>query len=209
MTNYIKLLDQTARQLNDIIIKNTNAVPMYTPEYGWENYRYSDENLYRLAHVEIFNQDRFMVVHTCVFPHANDPAPIFGFDVIAGENKVTGVFLDLSPTVDDPGKFHNLSFTHQRDRPQWGDIFSQNWIACRPNEQEMHIIVDEAQRLLLQYLTSIVGKKQGDINKIKIGQNRYCYQQRQNEHTYKALKNLVGESKAREFMDDILFPTVQ
>lgn len=205
--NYIELLDETARSLNDIIRSEPDAAPIPTPEYGWENHRYSSPR-YRLAHVEIFNQDRFMVVHTCVFPHANDPAPIFGFDVIAGENKVTGVFLDLSPTVEDPGRFHDLEFSKPRERPDWGDIFSSNWIACRPNEDEMLLIASEAKRLLKHYLSNVVGKDSGDIDTIRSGQNRYCHQQRQNEHTFKALKNLIGEQCAREFMDEILFPTL-
>lgn len=206
--NYIDLLDQTARKLNDIIRNDTvDVVPIPTPDYGWENHRYQSEK-YRLAHVEIFNQDNFMVVHTCVFPHAADPAPIFGFDVIAGEKKVTGVFLDLSPTVADPGKFHQLTFKQQRERPEWGDIFSENWIACRPDQAEMMLIVDEAQRLLKYYLSDVVGKDTADPAAVKIGQNRYCEHQRKNEHTYKALKNLIGEAKAREFMDTILFPTL-
>lgn len=207
MTNYIELLDATARQLNNIIKSETDAVSMETPDYGWENHRYHSPR-YRLAHVEIFNQDKFMVVHTCVFPHPDDPAPIFGFDVIAGEHKVTGVFLDLSPTVAEPERFHSLRFEHKRERPEWGDIFSQNWIACRPNKEEMMQIISEAQRLLRRYLTDIVGKDKGDPDAIRIGQNRYCEHQRKNEHTYKALKNLIGEAKAREFMDDVLFPTI-
>lgn len=205
--NYIELLDLTARQLDQIIRSEPEVEQIETPDYGWENHRYSSPK-FRLAHVEIFNQDRFMVVHCCVFPHADDPAPIFGFDVIAGEHKVTGVFLDLSPTVQDPGKFHNLEFKKQRERPEWGDIFSQNWIACRPDQEEMSAIVNEAQRLLQHYLDNIVGRVRELPEIVRFGQNRYCEQQRKNEHTYKALKNLLGENGAREFMDDILFPTI-
>lgn len=204
---YIELLDQTARKLDEIIRQEPGVIPMSTPDYGWENHRYYSEK-FRLAHVEIFNQDRFMVVHTCVFPYATDPAPIFGFDVIAGENKVTGVFLDLSPTVAEPEPFHKLTFKQQRQRPEWGDIFSQNWIACRPDHDEMMLIVDEAQRLLKHYLDNVVAKTVGDPDAVVQGQNRYCNHQRQNEHTFKALKNLIGETSARQFMDEILFPTL-
>lgn len=206
MTDYIELLDKTARQLNNIIKAEAGVVPMDTPEYGWENHRYSSPK-FRMAHVEIFNQDRFMVVHTCVFPHIDDPAPIFGFDVIAGNNKVTGVFLDLSPTVKDPGVFHNCRFKTQRDRPEWGDIFSQNWIACRPDKTEMITIIAEAQRLIKYHFT-LLKQEQGNVDEIRAGQNRYCKQQQQNEHTLRALKNLIGADRAKEFMETILFPTV-
>jgi len=200
-------LEKTARRLKTTIeaIPGSEAVP--TDDYGWENHRWKSE-LFRLAHLELFNQDRFMVVHLCVFPHANDPAPIFGFDVIAGENKVTGVFLDLSPTVREPGKFHELELSKPRERPEWGDIFSENWIACRPTESEMLSIASEAERLLKHYLSDFLGKELEDPGIVRIGQNRYCEQQRRNEHTYKALKNLIGEARAREFMEEILFPTI-
>lgn len=206
MTNYIDLLDKAARQLNHIIKAEPDVEVIPTDDYGWENFRYRSPK-FRLAHVEIFNQDRFMVVHCCVFPHPWDPAPIYGFDVIAGEHKVTGVFMDLSPTVEEPGEFHNLRFNKPRERPaEWGDIFSQNWIACRPNKEEMMRIISESQKILKGYLLRI-GNERGDETAIRAGQNRYCTHQRKNEHTYKALKNLIGEQGARNFMDDILFPT--
>lgn len=205
MTDYIELLDKAARQLNHIIRAEPDLEVIPTEDYGWENFRYRSPK-FRLAHVEIFNQERFMVVHTCVFPHPWDPSPIFGFDVIASEHKITGVFLDLSPTAEDPGKFHELTFAKPRERPQWGDIFSKNWIACRPNKNEMMKIIGESQKILRTYLGH-VGREHGDETTIRAGQNRYCLQQRKNEHTYRALKNLVGDVRARQFMDDVLFPT--
>lgn len=205
--NYISLLDQTARDFKQIIEAFPGAEPIPTEDYGWENYRWRSAT-YRVAHVELFNQDRFMVVHTCIFPHAADPAPIFGFDVIAGDSKVTGLFLDLSPTVYEPGQFHTMTFEQQRDRPEWGDIFSQNWIACRPTHEEFLAVLDAAKVLLKHYLTDIVAMEKGDTDAVVAGQNRYCNQQRQNEHTYRALKNLIGEDRARHFMDTVLFPTL-
>lgn len=205
MTDYIELLDKAARQLNHIIKADPDVEEIPTEDYGWENFRYRSPR-FRLAHVEIFNQERFMVVHTCVFPHPWDPSPIYGFDVIAGEHKVTGLFMDLSPTVEEPGEFHSLSFAKPRERPEWGDIFSQNWIACRPNKQELIKVISESQKILRTYL-GYVGRERGDEEAIRAGQNRYCGHQRKNEHTYRALKNLLGEAGARGFMDDILFPT--
>jgi hypothetical protein len=206
MTDYIDLLDKSARQLNNIIRAEPDVEVIPTDDYGWENFRYRSPK-FRLAHVEIFNQDRFMVVHTCVFPQPWDPSPIFGFDVIAGAHKVTGVFMDLSPTVEVPGRFHDLRFERPRERPaEWGEIFSENWIACRPNKMEMMEIIGESQRLLRSYLAGL-GQRRGDEAAIRAGQDRYCIHQRKNEHTYKALKNLIGPDGARQFMDEILFPT--
>lgn len=201
----IDLIEGIAHRLLDVIKQQDCAYPIHTPEYGWQNHRYLS-NRFRLAHVEIFNQDRFAVVHCCVFPHATDPAPIYGFDVIAGENKITGVFLDLSPTAEPSYPFLQIDVGRARERPQWGDIFSPHWLACRPTPEEMSTIGDEAVRVLSQYLPTL--GRVGDREAITIGQNRYCDQQRQNEHTRKALINLIGIDRTNEFMNEILFPKI-
>jgi phycocyanobilin:ferredoxin oxidoreductase len=208
MTNFIKLLDKTARRLKTRIesVPGIGIIP--TEDYGWENYRWASPS-FRIAHLEIFNQNKFLVVHLCIFPHGDDPRPIFGFDVIAGENKVTGVFMDLSPTVLPSKPFSNLDFIKSRERPEWGDIFSEHWIACRPNESEMIAIADEAERVLKTYLDSLTTAMHDQrIEQIIAAQNHYCIQQRKNEHTVKAVKNLLGEERANEFITKVLFPTV-
>ena len=43
---------------------------------------------------------KLWMMHVCVFPHIDSDAPIFGFDVIAGPNKMTGAFCDLSATTN-------------------------------------------------------------------------------------------------------------
>ena len=201
----IDLIEHIARRLLKIIENQHGAVSIPTRDYGWENYRFRSPR-FRLAHVEIFNQDKFCVVHCCVFPHTTDPSPIYGFDVIAGENKITGVFMDLSPVAKPPSPFLNINVGHNRERPEWGDIFSPYWLACRPAPEEMKIIGDEAVRVLVHYLSTL-----GDIKDqaaVIAGQNRYCMQQRKNEHTMRALVKLLGQQGAEEFMQNILFPTV-
>ena len=202
----IDLIDGIARRLMTVIEQHPNIQAMETPDYGWENHRWHGYD-FRLAHVQIFNQDRFAVVHCCVFPHATDPAPIFGFDVIAGESKITGVFMDLSPTSGSSYPFTNINVGWTRDRPEWGDIFSPHWLACRPTYEEMVSIGDEAVRVLSQYLTTL--GQIGNRDDIISGQNRYCQQQQRNEHTRRALINLIGEVRTNKFMEEILFPTIR
>ena len=206
--NWIEFLDRTARRFKATLetVPGVKSVP--TEDYGWENHRWTSPS-FRMAHLEIFNQDRFMVIHLCIFPHVYDPRPIFGFDVIAGESKVTGLFMDLSPTVDPAVPFSSLELTKQRDRPEWGDIFGEHWIACRPNEAEMLAIADEAQAVLVRYLNDL-GQARLDprVPEIVAAQNHYCTQQRKNEHTVRAIKNLLGEARAEQFVTTVLFPTV-
>lgn len=206
MMNYIDYLDNVARDFCKIIAAQPNSKAIPTKDYGWENHRWSSPN-FRLGHVEIFNQDRFMVVHCCVFPHVTDPSPIFGFDVIAGESKVTGLFWDLSPTVLPSEPFTALPIERPRQRPEWGDIFGEHWIACRPTGDELVAITTDAKRLLTEYLSSL-NTDTGKAADIIAAQNHYCLQQRKNEHTVKAIKNLLGDELAEEFITTVLFPTV-
>lgn len=161
-----------------------------------------------MAHVEIFNQDRFMVIHCCVFPHVSDPSPIFGFDVIAGEHKVTGLFMDLSPTVRQPAPFCDFPELAARQRPEWGDIFSDHFLACRPTPEQLVQVGQRARSLLSEYLSNL-GQLRHDWEPIASAQDRYCLQQRRNEHTRRALVNIIGTELTEEFMSMVLFPTAE
>jgi len=206
--NFITHLEETAQRLKQAIEASPGAAAVPTKDYGWVNHRWKSQ-LFRMAHLEIFNQDRFAVVHCCIFPHTYDPRPIFGFDVIAGESKVTGVFMDLSPTVNHSDPFTTLQLEKPRDRPEWGDIFSPHWIACRPNQAEMLAISDEAVAVLGRYLEQLSTHEMTPRYEDVINaQNHYCLQQRRNEHTLRAIKNLLGDDLAREFVETVLFPTV-
>jgi phycocyanobilin:ferredoxin oxidoreductase len=198
-------VEAIGRRLLDVISQQPFVQPMHTPDYGWENHRFHSTK-FRMAHVELFQQPRFAVVHCCVFPHISDPAPIYGFDVIAGENKITGVFMDLSPTVRPGEPFTDLQVGQNRERPAWGGIFSEHWLACRPTPAEMDQIGDEAVRVLETYLTTLGSVDL--ISNIVARQNRYCLNQQQNEHTRRALVNIIGEEKTEEFMTQVLFPCV-
>lgn len=203
--NYMNYLDQVATDLLTIIVDQQDSQPIFTKNYGWENYRYVSPKFHH-AHLQVFKQPNFMVLHCSVFPNVTDPSPIFGFDVICSEKKVTGVFLDLSPTtVKQQKSFHNLTMDMNRDRPEWGDIFSEHWIAARPNEEEMMTICDEAKNVLGKYLNNL-GTEIGNKEEIIAAQNYYCEQQSKNQHTYKMIKNLIGEELATEFVETVLFP---
>ena len=203
--NFINYLDEVARDFCKIIAAQPNSETVPTKDYGWENHRWTSPQ-FRMAHVEIFNQDRFMVVHCCVFPHVTDPAPIFGFDAIAGESKVTGLFFDLSPTVSKTAPFCNIQGLVNRDRPEWGNIFSENWIACRPTPDQLEEIGTDAIRVLGEYLPSLAQDHSEPVT-VAAAQDRYCLQQRKNEHTRRAVKNLLGDELAEDFMTTVLFPT--
>ena len=69
---------------------------------GWINRVWTSDS-YRRAHIDVVDAREtkgLWMMHCCVFPHIHNPAPIFGFDVVAGKNKITGCFIDYSPAGD-------------------------------------------------------------------------------------------------------------
>ena len=205
--NCITYLDELAQRFCAVIASQPLIMPLHTRDYGWANHRWASPSI-RMAHVEIFNRDRFMVVHCCVFPKYKDPSPIFGFDAIAGESKVTGLFWDLSPTVRPTEPFNTIQGLVNRERPEWGDIFSQHWVACRPTPEQLIEIGDAAVICLADYLSKL-NKFDSSLHQeaIKSRQDNYCMQQRKNEHTMRAITNLLGDELAEEFVTTVLFPT--
>jgi phycocyanobilin:ferredoxin oxidoreductase len=203
--NCITYLDELAQRFCATIAGQPRAQPVATKDYGWANHRWTSVQ-FRMAHVEIFNRDRFMVLHCCVFPHYSDYSPIFGFDAIAGESKVTGLFWDLSPTVRATQPFNSIQGLVNRARPEWGDIFSEHWVACRPTPEQLVEIGDAAVQCLGDYLPTLAQLRHVQ-EPIIAAQDRYCLQQRKNEHTIKAIENLLGPELANEFVTTVLFPT--
>jgi hypothetical protein len=66
-------------------------------KYSWTN-RIFRNTRFRRGHIEVLDvsaSKKMWIMHICIFPHLDDASPIFGFDVICGENKITGVFLDF------------------------------------------------------------------------------------------------------------------
>jgi hypothetical protein len=207
MTNFVQLINETADRFEQIIENNTRHLQeIPTQDFGWSNQRWQSLE-FRLAHVERFQQPQFAVLHTVIFPHITDPSPIFGFDIIASEKKATGLFFDLSPTVDPTEPFCDMIPREPRDRPSWGTIFSKHWIACRPSYEEAEILCNTACDVLKTYLKNLT-KSSAHLHQIVHAQNNYSLQQRQNEHTTRVIKKILGEVQGSYFIENILFPTI-
>jgi phycocyanobilin:ferredoxin oxidoreductase len=207
MMNCIAYLDELAQRFCATIAGQSEVQTVETKDYGWANHRWTSPQ-FRMAHVEIFNRDRFMVLHCCVFPHYSNASPIYGFDAIAGEHKVTGVFWDLSPTVRPSAPFNHIQGLVNRERPEWGSIFSEHWVACRPTPDHLVEIGDAAVQCLADYLSTLhILDSIQSHESIVAAHDNYCVQQRKNEHTLRAIQNLLGDQLAEEFVTTVLFPT--
>jgi hypothetical protein len=174
---------------------------------------------YRRAHLSIVDAretKNVWMLHVTVFPHTNDSAPIYGFDIVAGPNKVSGAFHDFSKAGDSDHFmmkwFANwtdgLDWNKRRELPEWAkNIFSDSMVAIGAVDSEELGYFTDLGLSTLNYYLDRVGNTQESGFDYHMAQNRYCYYQKQNPHTPKVLVNLgFTESKAKEFIANNLFP---
>ena len=208
MSDFIDLIDRTAGRFEQLIQDHSSLLQeIPTEDCGWQNTRWFSKQ-FRLAHVERFVQPKFSVLHTVIFPHVTDPSAIFGFDIIASDTRATGVFFDFSPTVAVSEPISDHIWEEPRERPPWGTIFSDHWIACRPSLQEAVIISDLACAKLEDYLHNLGTSVSHQVHDIIQAQNRYSLNQRKNEHTTRVIRKILGEPRGSHFIENILFPTI-
>lgn len=161
---------------------------------------------------------KIWVMHMTVFPFFDDASPIFGFDVVAGQNKITGAFHDFSKVGECPlyywyqEKMKNISWSKPRDLPPWAkEIFSPGMLAAgniqdqEEVEQLIKIAIDNLENYLYNVGNVRIGGilEQENIDKF----NKYCRNQKMNPHTPAMMETLgIDKNLFRKFMDDVLFP---
>jgi phycocyanobilin:ferredoxin oxidoreductase len=188
---------------------------------GWVN-RVWTSKAYRRAHIDVVDAREtkgLWMMHCCVFPHTHNPAPIFGFDVIAGKNKITGCFYDYSPAGDlehpmldvFAEEAQKLAWVKTRKLPEWAErIFSGNMVAAGnvSNDEELDQIIEMAYTGVDHYL-STVGETNNTANSTKEAQNYYAQNQKQNPHTPKVMVSLgLSEEDVKVFIHECLFPEI-
>jgi phycocyanobilin:ferredoxin oxidoreductase len=141
-------------------------------------------------------------------------------DIVAGKKGVSAAIVDLSP-VNSPRvlpiayqkvlrKLPQVSFTQQRDLPQWGDIFSEFCLFVQPvNQLEEKAFLDQVKTFLNLHCTiSLMAKpvtSQDLEAEILAGQNYYCNQQRQNDKTRRILEQSFGKEWTERYLVTMLF----
>ena len=188
---------------------------------GWVNRVWRSDS-YRRAHVDVVDAREtkgLWMMHCCIFPHLNNPAPIFGFDVIAGKNKITGCFYDFSPAGDSEHPLldwfaeeaQKLQWNKTRKLPEWAErIFSGSMVAAGnvQNEEELAQIIAMAKKGVKHYLAA-VGETNGTANSTKDAQNYYAQNQKQNPHTPRVMVSLgLSEEDVQVFIQKCLFPEI-
>jgi hypothetical protein len=189
---------------------------------GWVNKVWCS-SIYRRAHIDVVDAREtkgLWMMHCCVFPHLHNPSPIFGFDVIAGKNKITGCFYDYSPAGDSKHPMiewfaeetSGFDWNKTRKLPDWAErIFSPYMVAAGnvSDEQELKQIFDMAKVGIDHYLAT-VGESNNTSKSTKEAQNFYAQNQKQNPHTPKVMASLgLDEEDVRVFIQECLFPEIR
>lgn len=185
-------------------------------DFRWENHLYTHDR-FRRAHVEILDArkaKKIWVMHATVFPHFNSSDPIFGFDIVAGEKKITGAFHDFSHVGFSDlydwyqMKMEKLDWNKPRDLPPWAKaIFSPQMLAAGniQSKEELDQLVSTAIDNLDRYLYNV--GKYPDSKDYTEKHNFYCSMQKMNPHTPAMMQSLgIDVNLFRKFMDDVLFP---
>lgn len=188
--------------------------------FDWPNYVFTSPK-FRRAHLDIVDMQfskRLYMMHLCIFPHVDDTSPIYGFDIVAGANKVTGAFHDFSPVVYKTNymcqrfseKVKDLEWSKTRQLPDWAmNIFSDRMIAASNIQEvtELETILSVAKDNLNYYLEE-VGNSRGPEDSGS-AQDYYCYNQRKNPHTPRVMTSLgLKEDQVKSFIETCLFPSV-
>jgi len=212
----IKIFDDSATEYDEAGLAHFNSDT-------WVNRVWHNDNV-RRAHIDVVDAREskgLWMMHVCVFPVLNNDGPIYGFDVIAGKNKMTGAFHDFSPSSDHDNpmiegyKESVADFIPKKQRvlPEWAtNIFTDKMLAAGnvSTEEEATAIIELALNNLRAYFDEI-GEFTGSGNReiVAGAQNYYCHNQQQNPHTPRTMKSLgLDEADVDKFCTDMLFPKI-
>lgn len=207
---------------------NETGTEIYEPgmdrfnQPGWTNRVWSSDS-YRRAHIDVVDArdtKSLWMMHCCIFPHIHNPGPIYGFDVIAGKNKITGCFHDFSPAGDNEHplidwfaeEVAKLQWNKTRKLPEWAErIFTGSMIAAGNVQEtkELNQIFILANNTIRHYLNTIAESNFTHKNTTP-NQNYYCENQKLNPHTPKVMASLgLDEDDIRVFIEECLFPEIR
>lgn len=182
----------------------------------WNNYIFTN-SIIRYGHIEYFRSlnDKVEVVHVVFWPTPYIDLPIYGFDVIALNGKVTGLFCDLTcgekpdSLIYKLQELNSIYIAFKRPLPEWGEFFSKNFLILAPGEKLLDI-TNCCLDLFKDFLSFTINNltlldKQKARQRIE-AHNNYSVNQRKNTKTQKALACYIGEENSIKFINEILFP---
>lgn len=211
-----KLAKHIEQRLDD------TGVLVDTPHsYNWHNRIYQGAR-YRRAHIEVVDfreTHKIYILHCTIFPHTDNPAPIWGFDVVCGPNKITGAFHDFSwaggcPEMEEwfKNRVSNITWNKPRELPEWAkQIFSDSMVAAGNVQDgpELDSLIELAKDTLEYYLLTAY-RTNCSTKDTRQHQNNYCHWQKQNPHVIRSMVAMgVPEDTMKQFVEEVLFPKVE
>jgi len=185
-----------------------------------ENHCYQTPQ-FRKLHLELAQVGNGLdILHYVMFPKNEYPLPLFGCDIVGAKGQISAAIVDLSPIRADrslPATYHlqlsqlpHFEFTHPRELPVWGDIFSQHCIFIRPEGESEESAFLELVKQIMKIHCSIAIETQPVTSRneqmlIQAGQQNYCSRQRENDKTRRILEKSFGSEWTDRYMSTMLF----
>ncbi len=185
-----------------------------------ENHCYQTPQ-FRKLHLELAQVGNGLdILHCVMFPKNEYPLPLFGCDIVGAKGQISAAIVDLSPIRADrslPATYHlqlsqlpHFEFTHPRELPVWGDIFSQHCVFIRPEGESEESAFLELVQQIMKIHCSIAIQTQPVTSRneqmlIQAGQQNYCSRQRENDKTRRILEKSFGSEWTDRYMSTMLF----
>ncbi|MGB3514456.1 MAG: phycocyanobilin:ferredoxin oxidoreductase [Microcoleaceae cyanobacterium] len=226
------LICQLADTIEAVWQRHLDLQPYYLPaELGYVEGRLEGEKLtienkcyqtpqFRKLHLELAKVGKSLdILHCVMFPRTNYALPMFGTDLVGARGQISAAIADLSPLSQDrklPEAYNYQlqtlpvkEFTHPRQLPEWGEIFSEFCLFIRPtdlNEEQKFLSIVESY-LEIHCQQAIAQTPVSPEQKIEIlkAQRHYSTQQRQNDKTRRVLEKAFGSEWADYYLTTVLF----
>jgi hypothetical protein len=185
---------------------------------GWKDTYWKSDHIRKCHLKTIDNRDtqKLWLMHINIFPNENLNTPILGFDIVAGQSKITGSFFDYSPVADHDymnyfyDKVRDLEWNKPRELPDWAKtIFSDHMIAVGNirTDEEIKQLSDTCLDLIQYYVANL--GKYDKIGLYKEKQNTYCRNQKLNPHLHRSILAMgISEEDKDRYVNKVLFEEI-
>ena len=174
---------------------------------------------FRKLHLELAQVGASLrILHCVMFPRTTYDLPLFGCDIVGGRGRVSAAIADLSPVRQELPDLYRQSltplaqtlkrFSHPRQLPTWGHIFSPYCMFVQPMdraEEDLFLETTLAYLTLHCQMAIAAQPKPDEEEQIRAGQENYCNHQQENDKTRRVLEKAFGESWANRYINTVLF----
>lgn len=199
--------------------------PKHTADLeGWSDWFWSSDTI-RKAHlktIEPVGKNKLWLMHINIFPQFNINLPIFGLDIVANPQKISGCFCDYSPITEGSHPYldkfkletQGLSWTRAREMPDWAqEIFSENIVGAGSirEGEETDQLCQMALNLATFYCMEMNNpqyQKTFSLDTRK-AQNKYCRNQKMNRMLHSSILAMgISEERKNQYVENVLFEEV-